>query len=103
MASSAKISVSLRPTSPIGYSSDEESLSGSDEESESRSDDEAGKFDDKPDIRMRRLMTGDSSQREPFNSYRWLEPCIPFSLGQSYIAFRDHQTFDNFDSHPHQH
>ena len=96
MASSAKISVSLRPTSAIGYpsdeesesgGSDEESESGSDEKSESGGDDEAGKFDDKPDIPMRRLMTGDSSQREPLNSYRWLEPYIPFSLGQSYNSF----------------
>jgi len=46
------------------------------EDSESkRRDDEAGKFDDKPDNRINCLMTRDSSQREPFNNYRWLETC----------------------------
>ena len=51
-------------------------IRGNDEESESkRGDDEAGKFDDKSDNRIHCLMTRDSSQREPLNKYRWLEPC----------------------------
>ena len=68
MASNAEMSESLTTLEDVGYPRDEES-------ERKRSDDEAGKFDDIPDTRIHCLMTHDSSQREPFNKYRWVEPC----------------------------